>query len=77
MTRSYHYSKPALELMEAGVSMAELARRLNISRGAVSRKLQGDLVFDDAIRTAIEELAGADVLERIIDHLGLEEVPAE
>lgn len=72
--RSYNYSAATIELMQAGVSVSELARRLDLSPTAVSRKLKGELGGPTGdLGDLIVELAGSEVYERILHHLGLTE----
>lgn len=71
--RNYHYSPATIELMQAGVSVSELARRLDLSPTAISRKLRGELGGPVGILgDLIVELAGSEVYERILHHLGLD-----
>jgi hypothetical protein len=70
--RRFAYSPAALELMSAGVSLTELGRRLGLSTAAISRKLQGDLGGPiGPLGDLIVELAGSEVYDRILGHLGL------
>jgi len=65
--RNYTYSPAALVLMGAGVSMAELGRRLDLSPTAISRKLRGELGgVTGHLGDAIVELAGSEVYDQII-----------
>ena len=65
--RDYKYSPAALELMAAGVSMAELGRRLDLSPTAISRKLRGELGgITPTLGDAIEDLGGHELYERVV-----------
>lgn len=65
--RNYRYSPAALVLMGAGVSITELATKLDLSPTAVTRKLKGELGgVKGALGDAIVELAGSEVYDQIV-----------
>ncbi len=65
--RTYRYSPAALVLMGAGVSITELATKLELSPTAITRKLKGELGgVNGNLGDAITELAGSDVYEQIV-----------
>jgi len=65
--RTYRYSPAALVLMGAGVSITELAAKLELSPTAITRKLKGELGgVNGNLGDAITELAGSDVYEQIV-----------
>jgi hypothetical protein len=80
--RTYRYSPAALVLMGAGVSITELAVKLDLSPTAITRKLKGELGgVAGNLGDAIVELAGSEVYDQIFalvypDGEPLPEVPA-
>lgn len=67
-TRTYRYSPAALLLMGAGVSITELATKLDLSPTAITRKLKGELGgVKGNLGEAITELAGSEVYEQIVE----------
>ncbi len=77
--RAYRYSPAALVLMGAGVSITELAVKLDLSPTAITRKLRGELGgVAGHLGDAITELAGSEVYEQIVELVhpdGLEPLP--
>jgi len=65
--RTYRYSPATLLLMGAGVSITELANKLDLSPTAISRKLKGELGgVNGHLGDAIVELAGSEVYDKIV-----------
>ena len=66
--RTYRSSPAALVLMGAGVSITELATKLDLSPTAITRKLKGELGgVAGILGDAITELAGVEVYDKIVD----------
>lgn len=77
--RTYRYSPAALVLMGAGISITELATKIDLSPTAITRKLKGELGgVKGNLGDAIVELAGSEVYDSIVTLVhpdGIEPLP--
>lgn len=59
------FSPAATLLLEAGITVSQLARSLNRSKSGVSMMLSGQRLLDPALLPVVRALAGKDVADRV------------